>query len=68
LLHNGVDVTDPGSELHVSPGLEKAVTIATPRIGISRETDRKWRFVLLDPGNGFKSVSAFASRKATFIK
>jgi DNA-3-methyladenine glycosylase len=52
---NGVDMTDPESELHIESGSKPARVLATPRIGITRATDREWRFV--DPS------SPYASRK-----
>jgi len=52
---NGVDMTDPESELHIEFWSKPARVLATPRIGITRATDREWRFV--DPS------SPYASRK-----
>ena len=50
---NGVDMTDPESELHIEFGSRPARVIATPRIGITRATDREWRFV--DPSSPYVS-------------
>ncbi len=52
---NGVDMTNPGSELHIEFGNTPACVLATPRIGITRATDKEWRFV--DPS------SLYVSRK-----
>nr|WP_294805266.1 DNA-3-methyladenine glycosylase [uncultured Nitrososphaera sp.] len=52
---NGADMTDPDSEIMIEDGPARPVVIATARIGISRATDREWRFI--DPS------SAFLSRK-----
>lgn len=57
--HNGLDMTDPESELHIESGKKPERVIATARIGISRATDKEWRF--LDPS------SPYVSRK-TLIK
>lgn len=51
---NGVDMTNPESELHIEFGISKSIRImATPRIGITRAVDRKWRFV--DPASPYVS-------------
>lgn len=52
---NGVDMTNPESELHIEYGIKAARVLATPRIGITRAIDREWRFV--DP------LSLYVSRK-----
>jgi DNA-3-methyladenine glycosylase len=52
---NGVDMTDKRSELRIESSNRPVSVIATPRIGITRATDRQWRFV--DP------MSPYVSRK-----
>ncbi len=52
LGQNGVDMTDPASELCIEPGVKRQA-IATQRIGITRAVDKKWRFV--DPSSSFLS-------------
>lgn len=42
---NGVDMTDPDSDLHIEFGRNPGRLAATPRIGISRAAEKKWRFV-----------------------
>lgn len=53
---NGVDMTDHQSELRIEYGRIPSEVIATPRIGISRATEVKWRFV--------DASSSFVSRRA----
>ena len=50
---NGLDMTDPDSELHIEFGSESARIFATRRIGITRATDKEWRF--LDPSSPYVS-------------
>lgn len=50
---NGVDMTDPESELRIEFRSKPARVLATPRIGITRATDREWRFV--DPSSPYVS-------------
>jgi DNA-3-methyladenine glycosylase len=50
---NGADMTDPESDLHIEFGLEPKRVSATPRVGISRATDKTWRF--LDPDSDYVS-------------
>jgi DNA-3-methyladenine glycosylase len=48
--HNGVDVTANSSAIGVfTDGHEPGPVRATPRIGISKQTDRPWRWVLGTP-------------------
>lgn len=53
LALNGVDMTDPTSEIYIEVGKKPENIVATPRIGISRATDREWRFV--DPSSPYVS-------------
>lgn len=41
---NGIDMTDPGTELRIEQGLIREV-MATTRIGITRAAERSWRFI-----------------------
>ncbi|MEW6605517.1 MAG: DNA-3-methyladenine glycosylase [Thermoproteota archaeon] len=50
---NGVDMTDPTSELYIESGKKPEHILATPRIGITRATDKEWRFV--DPSSPYVS-------------
>lgn len=50
---NGVDMTDPESEVHIENGRNPARILTTPRIGITRAVERQWRFV--DPSSPFVS-------------
>ena len=52
-LLNGVDMTDARSELHVEHGAKPRKVIVTPRIGITRATEKSWRFI--DPASPFVS-------------
>lgn len=59
---NGYDVTDPNSELHVEYGFSPALIIETGRLGISRGTDKMWRFIIADKvRQGY--LNKYASRK-----
>ena len=51
--HDGVDLLGGGNmALHEDPAVSGQI-MATPRIGISRATEREWRFVLrIDGGVG----------------
>jgi DNA-3-methyladenine glycosylase len=46
---NGADMTNPDSELHIEFGAKPRRILATPRIGITRASDKEWRFV--DPSS-----------------
>lgn len=50
---NGVDMTNPESKLHIELGSKPVRVLATPRIGITRATDREWRFI--DPSSPYLS-------------
>jgi DNA-3-methyladenine glycosylase len=50
---NGVDMTDSGSELYIESGSKPERVIATPRIGITRATNKEWRFI--DPSSQYVS-------------
>jgi len=50
---NGADMTNPESELHIEFGAKPRRVIAAQRIGITRATDREWRF--LDPSSPYVS-------------
>jgi DNA-3-methyladenine glycosylase len=52
---NGVDMTDPDSELYIEAGRKPERVLSTSRIGITRATDREWRFI--DP------LSPYVSRR-----
>lgn len=54
-LQNGIDMTDPDSELHIEKGVKPENITSTPRIGVTRSAERHWRFV--DP------TSKYLSRK-----
>lgn len=50
---NGVNMTDPNSELHIESGKKPERLIATHRVGITRATDKEWRFA--DPSSPYVS-------------
>ena len=59
---NGYDVTYLNSELHVEYGFSPALIIESARIGISRGTDKMWRFIIADKvRQGY--LNKYASRK-----
>ncbi|HEU4751424.1 MAG TPA: DNA-3-methyladenine glycosylase [Acidimicrobiia bacterium] len=43
--HNGLDLFDPHSPVRLESANRLVPSLATPRIGISKATDRLWRFV-----------------------
>ena len=53
LMLNGASMTDFRSKLHIEFGIEPRFIVSTPRIGITKATDKNWRF--LDPFNPFIS-------------
>jgi len=57
---NGINMTDIKSELHIEFGVMPSRVLSTTRIGITKATDKKWRFV--DPSN------PFISRKSLQLK
>ena len=62
LSFNGYDVTDVQSKLHIEYGISPVSIVQTSRIGISKGTDKKWRFVIADERRkGY--LNDFASRK-----
>ena len=50
---NGTDMTNSGSEIYIEFGKRPKRIVTTPRIGITRAVDKKWRFV--DPSSPFIS-------------
>ncbi|MFL6310000.1 MAG: DNA-3-methyladenine glycosylase [Nitrososphaera sp.] len=52
-LLNGTDMTKPKSEIYIESGRRPSHIITTPRIGITKAVDKKWRFV--DPSSPFIS-------------
>lgn len=45
LEHNGTDLLNSSSVVHLLPGETPEFVMATPRVGISKAKDRMWRFV-----------------------
>jgi DNA-3-methyladenine glycosylase len=43
--HNGIDLFDSVSPIRLIPGEKPTTVNATPRIGITKATERPWRFV-----------------------
>jgi DNA-3-methyladenine glycosylase len=50
---NGIDMINSESEIYIEFGKEPRRIVTTPRIGITRATNKKWRFV--DPSSPFIS-------------
>jgi DNA-3-methyladenine glycosylase len=44
--HNGLNLADRRSALHIEYGIEPKTVISTPRIGISRATEKCWRYMI----------------------
>jgi DNA-3-methyladenine glycosylase len=44
--HNGLNLADHRSALHIENGIEPKIVISTPRIGISRATEKCWRYMI----------------------
>jgi DNA-3-methyladenine glycosylase len=45
--HNGINLIDRKSPLHIEEGIEPRKVISTPRIGISRGTEKCWRYMIV---------------------
>ena len=57
---DGMDLLAPGSRLRILPGAPPAAVDATPRVGITREVGRVWRF--FDPSSKCVSRGRPATR------
>jgi len=44
--HNGINLTDPRSTLYIEDCIIPKKVISTPRIGISRATEKCWRYMI----------------------
>ena len=44
--HNGLNLADGRSALHIEYGIEPKAVISTPRIGISKGTEKCWRYMI----------------------
>lgn len=44
--HNGINLTDRRAALHIEDGIEPKRVISTPRIGISKATEKCWRYMM----------------------
>lgn len=45
--HNGINLIDRRSPLHIEEGIEPRKVISTPRIGISKATEKCWRYMIV---------------------
>ena len=45
--HNGINLTDLRSALHIEEGIVPKKVISTPRIGINRATEKCWRYIII---------------------
>lgn len=50
---NGVDMTNPNSDVYIEIGIKPTRVLTTRRIGITRAAERRWRFV--DPSSPYIS-------------
>ena len=46
--HNGEFVLASSSPIRIEPGIKPAKIVSSPRIGITKETDKPWRFYIAD--------------------
>ncbi len=44
--HNGINLADLRSTLHIEDGIVPKKVVSTPRIGISRATEKCWRYAI----------------------
>jgi DNA-3-methyladenine glycosylase len=44
--HNGINLADLRSTLHIEDGIVPKKVISTPRIGITRATEKCWRYAI----------------------
>jgi DNA-3-methyladenine glycosylase len=52
---NGADLTSSKSEIYIEVGMRPEKVVATPRIGIRKAVEKKWRFI--DPSSNFTSTN-----------
>jgi DNA-3-methyladenine glycosylase len=45
--HNGLNMTDNRSILHIEDGIKPKMVLSTTRIGISRATEKHWRYLVI---------------------
>ena len=43
--HRGQNLFDPASAIRLMPGTQPANYLATPRVGVSKGIETRWRFV-----------------------